>query len=155
MPNTRAIAQLTGNETDEELMLLCSDIFTYFGRYELNVGLLLVPNDYNFVPLLRQAEAFNYLRQINIYANHYEYQQFTLLLNLKQHLDNGVILLRSDNQTVPKIGVLHHTPISSLDSLPPHSQVYSNKGLLPHTQAFGSLATTACWRNPQLLAFLK
>lgn len=155
MPQTRAIAQLIGNETNDELFALCNDVFTYFGRSELNVGLLLVPDNYNFEPFLRQADKFIDLRQVNIYANHYEYQRFTLLLNLKEHLDNEVILLRADSELVPKTGVLHHAKTSDFTSLPAHSQLYSANAQVPHSLPFGTLSQTAWWANPQLLTFLK
>jgi len=155
LPVTRAIAQLSGSETDDELQLLCNDIFTYFGRSELNVGLILAPSNYNFVPLLRQAEDFVYLRQINVYANHFEYQRFTLLLNLKEHLDNEAILLRPSTEVVPKTGVLHHACIDDFASLPAHSQLFSANQSVAHSLPFGTLAQTAWWPNPALLAFLK
>lgn len=155
LPHIRAIAQLSGNETDEELFLLCSDMLTYFGRAELNVGLLLTPSEYNFEPLLRQAEKFIDLRQVNVYSNHFEYQRFTLLLNLKHHLDNNVVLLLNDNQAVPKTGIVHHAIRSQFVNLPSHSVLYTASGIDSHSFPFGSLAHNAWWQNPDLLAFLK
>ncbi len=155
LPNIRAVAQLSGNESDDELFLLCSDILTYFGRAELNVGLLLTPDEYNFEPLLRQAEKFIDLRQVNVYSNHFEYQRFTLLLNLKQHLDNNVILLLNDSQVVPRTGVVNHATRSQFVNLPIHCVLYTASGKDSHSLPFGSLAHKAWWPNPDLLAFLK
>ena len=51
-----SVALLSGNETDNQLEGLTEDCFLYFGLGCRNVSLLLVPEGYDFEPLVQQVQ---------------------------------------------------------------------------------------------------
>jgi len=56
--NRTSCAILTGSETDDDLLTLGKDIFTYFGLGCRNVSKLFVPKGYDFVPFLDILQAY-------------------------------------------------------------------------------------------------
>jgi hypothetical protein len=151
----RAIAILDGTETEEDFGLLCTDVFINCGRSLYNAGLLCVPKGYDFVPFLRKAEDYRDLKLVNIYANHYEYQRFTLLMNQKAHLDNGVLVLRAFENTISPTGVLYFIEKEKEITFPEYSFLLSARAKVFGSKPFGNIMSMG-WRNdPQLLSFLQ
>jgi hypothetical protein len=151
----RAIAVLDGSESEADFERLCTDVFINCGRSPYNAGLLCVPEGYDFIPFLKKAEDYHDLKLVNIYANHYEYQRFTLLMNQKKHLDNGVLVLRAFESTIPPAGVLHYMENGNPKTFPECSFLLSAGAKIPDSKPFGNIQSTGWWNDPRLLYFLQ
>jgi hypothetical protein len=113
--NKTSLAILTGNETINELNNLATDIQLYFGQGCRNVTHIMVPEDYNFEPLLNALNQFDYLLDFHKYKNNYDYQLTLLLLNQKQHLTNGNILLCQDASIFSPISQVNYSVYKNLN----------------------------------------
>lgn len=101
-------AVLTGYETDEELQLLGNDVFSYFGLGCRNVGYVLIPKQFEVERLFKITENWEWLKNHHKYFNNYEYQLAKCLINKYEVLDNGMLLLKADDQLFSAIGTLHY-----------------------------------------------
>lgn len=115
--NRTSVAILTGNETDEDLCRLGSDIFSYFGLGCRNVSKLYVPFAYDFDRFFRQIEEFSFLMEHNKYMNNYDYHRALFLLNQEPFLTNNFLLLREHPELSTPVSVLHFERYSSLTDL--------------------------------------
>jgi len=115
--NRNGIAVLNGKETTEDFERLADDVFMYFGLGCRNISKLFVPENYDFTPML---DVFSKRTEINLnhkYFNNYEYNKAIYLVNSRQHLDTGNILLVEDNAYASPVSVLYHEQYSDLKSL--------------------------------------
>jgi hypothetical protein len=103
----KAAAMLDGTESREQLELLADDVFQYFGQGYLNVSKIYAPRDYDFIPMLKAFERYQYLADHNKYKNNYDYQLSLLILNKEFYMTNGCILLTENKG--------HHAPIGRLN----------------------------------------
>lgn len=115
--NRTSVAVLTGNESKIELADLGNDIFRYFGLGCRNVSKLLVPKGYDFVPFFEAIEYWNTILIHHKYNNNYDYNKSIYLINLNEHLDNGFLLLKSDENLVSPLGVLFYQEFESAEFL--------------------------------------
>lgn len=115
--NRSSVALLTGKETSEQLKLLGDDMLTYFGMGCRNVTRLYVPTNYNFEPLIRALEKYNYLAQHNRYKNNYDYQLAILILNKQYFMSTEAILLTEKDSVFAPIAQAHYTYYDDFDSL--------------------------------------
>lgn len=102
-----SVAVLSGQETSEELSLLCTDIFSFFGLGCRNVTKIYVPVDYDFIALLNHTGAWENLKDHSKYFNNYEYHRAGMLVNNLPHYDTGFLLLREADELFSPIAVLH------------------------------------------------
>lgn len=106
--NRTSVAILTGEETPEELEGLADDVMIYFGLGCRNVTKVLVPEGYDFAPLLTALRKYTYLADHHKYKNNYDYNLALLLLNTSPYLDNGSILLQEAASIFSPLSVLHY-----------------------------------------------
>ncbi|TVQ13582.1 MAG: acyl-CoA reductase [Bacteroidetes bacterium] len=106
--NRNSLAVLTGEETKEELTGLSNDIFQFYGMGCRNVSKILVPQDFDFIPLIESFHSWQHLKDHSKYFNNYEYQKAIFLVNQRPHLDNGYCLLVEDERLVSPLAVLHY-----------------------------------------------
>jgi hypothetical protein len=106
--NRNSIAVLNGKETKEELQLLGSDIFSYFGLGCRNVSMIFVPVNYNFENLLEVLTDKTELISHSKYFNNYEYNKAIMLINSVNHYDNGIVLLKEEDSMNSPVSVLHY-----------------------------------------------
>jgi hypothetical protein len=106
--NRSSIAVLRGDETDEDLISLGRDVFSYFGLGCRNVSKLFVPAGYDFVKMLGLWERYNDISNQHKYVNNYDYNKSILLVNRVPHLDNGFVLLTESQALVSPISVLYY-----------------------------------------------
>ena len=104
----RRVALLTGDESTAELELLADDVFLYFGQGCMNVNKLLVPRDFDFIPLLKAFDKYRHLADHNKYMNNYDYQLALLILNKEFYMTNGSILLSESAAATSPIARLHY-----------------------------------------------
>jgi hypothetical protein len=115
--NKTSLAVLTGEETDAELSLLSDDIMLYFGLGCRNVTKLLVPDNYDFGPLLEALKKYDHFREHHKYMNNYDYRLAILLLNQTHYFTNGTILICKDRSAFSPISMLHYETYSTRDEL--------------------------------------
>jgi hypothetical protein len=102
-----AVAILFGQETRQQLELLADDVFQYFGQGCLNITKLYVPQQYDFIPLLKIFEKYGFLIDHNKYKNNYDYQLALLILNKEFYMTNGSILLTESASVASPVARLH------------------------------------------------
>jgi hypothetical protein len=106
--NRTSVAILTGHETTEQLKKLADDVYLYFGLGCRNVTKLYVPQGYDFIPLLTQFKAYNYLADHYKYKNNYDYNLAIYLLNKKFYMSNESILLVEESSLFSPISQLNY-----------------------------------------------
>jgi hypothetical protein len=106
--NRTSVAVLTGRETGAELAALADDVHLYFGLGCRNVTQLIVPENYDFLPLLEVFRKYDYLSDLSKYKHNYDYQLTMLILNKKFYMTNGSLLLTENASPFSPISVLHY-----------------------------------------------
>ncbi|MGZ5285942.1 MAG: acyl-CoA reductase [Flavisolibacter sp.] len=107
--NRTSVAVLSGKESREELERLADDVYLFFGLGCRNVTKILVPEEYDFVPLLETFKKYNYLADNNKYKNNYDYNLAMHILNNTYYMTNGSILLVEDPAPFSRISQLHYS----------------------------------------------
>lgn len=115
--NRQAVAILTGSESEDELINLGKDIFTFFGLGCRNVSKIYVPTDYNFTPLLEALHSYKEIILHHSYKNNFDYQSAIWLLNKVPHFMTGSILISEEKSISSKIATLHYEFYTSLPEL--------------------------------------
>jgi hypothetical protein len=113
--NRKSAAIIEGNESDEELRLLGSDIFTYFGLGCRNVSKLFVPSGYDFKRLINSWDDYSKVINHIRYANNYDYSKAVYLVNREKFTDAGFVLLKENQGLSSPVAVLYYEHYSSLD----------------------------------------
>jgi hypothetical protein len=114
--NRTSVGILMGEEHETEYLKLSHDISDYYGLGCRNVSTILVPEQYDFTPLLRALEpqAREFLNN-HKYQNNYDYNKSIYLINAVHHYDNGYLLVTENEGLVSPISVLYYKTYSSLD----------------------------------------
>lgn len=116
--NRVSVGVLTGNESQEELKSLGSDILQFYGLGCRNVSKVYVPKGYNFTEFYEAIESFDtYCRTHHKYFNNYEYNKSILLVNRDEHLDNGFLMIRPHDGLVSPLSVLYYETYENEDQL--------------------------------------
>jgi len=115
--NRTSCAVLTGSETDEEIIALGKDIFTYFGLGCRNASKLYVPEEYDFIHFLNLLEQYKEIGNHSKWVNNYDYNKSIYLVNREPHLDNGFLLLRESSELVSPLSVLFYEKYRDLSNL--------------------------------------
>jgi hypothetical protein len=106
--NRTSIAILDGHETIEELNLLADDIQLYFGLGCRNITQVLVPENYDFVPLLNALKKYDYFREHDKYKNNFDYYLTIAIMNNQFYMTNNSILLKENESPFSPIGQLNY-----------------------------------------------
>ena len=106
--NRNSIAILDGNEDMASLQALSEDIFRYYGMGCRNISKLLVPKDYSFINFFKSIESWKEILDFHKYRNNYDYYKAMLLVNKTEHLDNGFLLLKEDENLSSPLSVLFY-----------------------------------------------
>lgn len=115
--NRNGVAVLTGEETDEELLALGRDIFTYFGLGCRNVTKIFIPESFKAERLMEVFEHFAAYADHNKYANNLQYNRSVYLMNSIPFLDNGVLLLKEEKDIASPVGVVYYEKYSQIQSV--------------------------------------
>lgn len=107
--NRTSVAILTGTETTEDLDKLSDDIHLFFGLGCRNVTKLYVPENYDFVPLLRAFDKYKYFADHNKYKNNYDYQLSLALMNNIYYMTNEATLLIENESIFSAISQLNYS----------------------------------------------
>lgn len=106
--NRNSVAILTGNESENDLKNLGTDVFSYFGLGCRNVSKIFVPQNYDFKNLFEAFESFSSTVASHYkYFNNYEYNKAIYLVNQTKHFDNGFLIIKEDFSYSSPISVLY------------------------------------------------
>lgn len=106
--NRNGVAFLTDEENQSDFEHLAQDVFAYYGMGCRSVSMLLVPEKYDFVPLLDVFAKQTNLVSHSKYFHNYEYNKAIYLVNQEPHFDNGCVLLKESKQFSSPVSVLHY-----------------------------------------------
>lgn len=106
--NRTSVAVLDGSESNEDLVALGGDVFSYFGLGCRNVAKVLVPAGYDVTRLLHNWEPYHDIIHHHKYCNNYDYQKSILLVNGSPFLDNNFVLLQQHSRLVSPIAVVYY-----------------------------------------------
>lgn len=113
--NRSAVALIAGQESDQHLIDLGSDVFTYFGLGCRNVSHLMVPPDYTFDRLLGLwHDNYKHYSLHHKYHNNFDVQYATMMLNRVDFLMNGSVLLTESASWSSPLAVVHYSRYESL-----------------------------------------
>jgi len=115
--NRTSVAVLDGTESDDDILRLGIDVFSYFGLGCRNVSKLFVPAGYPLASVLRPWESFREIVNHHKYANNYDYQKSVLLVSQTSFLDNGSVLLQENQRLVSPISVVYYEYYESVAAL--------------------------------------
>jgi len=104
--NRTSVAVLNGEETKEELELLGSDIFQFYGLGCRNVSKVYIPEEFNTDRLFEALIPQQGVTESKKYMNNYMYHQTLFLMNDDSILDNGFIVFKEDKSLHSPLGVL-------------------------------------------------
>lgn len=105
--NRTSVAVLTGEESEEELIHLGDDIFSYFGLGCRNVSKVFVPAEYDFDPFFKAIYKYSDIVHHHKYANNYDYYKAIYLMNRESLLENGFLITRETNELFAPVAVLY------------------------------------------------
>ncbi len=125
--NRSSVAVIDGAETEEELKALGIDIFTYWGLGCRNVSKVLVPEGYDFIPLLDALAPYEYVADHHKYNNNYDYNKSILLVNRVPHLDTGFLLVQESENLVSPISVLFYQTYKDQNDLEAYLKAQEDK----------------------------
>jgi hypothetical protein len=106
--NRTSVAVLEGDESKETLQQLATDIQLYFGLGCRNVTKLYVPQQYDFMKLLDALKTYEYLIEFHKYKHNFDYQLALLIMNNKQYMNNGSIVISENASIFSAISHLHY-----------------------------------------------
>lgn len=115
--NRTSVAVLTGDETEAELALLADDIQLYFGMGCRNVSKLYVPEEYDFIPLIKALGKYKHFEDHHKYKNNYDYQLAIHLLNGKPYMSSGSVLLSEDSSLFSPISQVNYEHYRNLTDI--------------------------------------
>jgi hypothetical protein len=115
--NRTSIAILDGTETTEDLSLLADDIQLYFGLGCRNVTQVLVPEEYDFLPLLKALDKYDYLMDAHKYKHNYDYVLTINIMNNTKYKTNGSIVITPNPSPFSVISSLNYDQYINQESL--------------------------------------
>ncbi len=115
--NRNSIAIIDGNETEEELSLLGSDVFSYFGLGCRSVSKIYLPNGYDITRLLNSWASFNKVIDHSKYANNYDFNKAVLIVNRDAYIDAGYLLFKKSSGISSPVAVLYYEFYNSIKSI--------------------------------------
>lgn len=115
--NRNSVAILDGNESEEQLIALGRDIFTYFGLGCRNVSKFYVPTGYNFDAFFNAMFHYKELIEYEKYSNNYDYNKAVFLMSEFKILDNGFMTIMEDKGYASPISSVFYEYYDDLNEL--------------------------------------
>jgi hypothetical protein len=106
--NRNSIAIIEGDETDDELEGLGTDIFSYYGLGCRNVSKIYIPAGYDPAGLPKHWNNFSDVIRHLKYANNYDFNKAVYLVNKEAFHDSGFILLKEESKISSPVSVLYY-----------------------------------------------
>mgnify|MGYP005988926387 CR=1 FL=1 len=115
--NRNSVAVLTGNESEEEMNALSSDVFQYFGLGCRSVSKLFVPKGYNFDAFFNGMFCKKEIINNAKYANNYDYNKAVYLMSEFDLLENGFLMIKEDESYASPIATIFYEYYSDINRL--------------------------------------
>ena len=116
--NRNAIAVLSGDESEADIIALGHDIFNYFGLGCRNVSKLYVPEGYNFDFLLGTLhDNYKELANHDKYRNNFDYNNALFMLNKVKYLMSGSLIITEADAISSRIATVHYSYYSEVEIL--------------------------------------
>jgi hypothetical protein len=125
--NRNSIAILEGNETDEELEDLGTDIFSYFGLGCRNVSKVYFPKGYNLKSISKCWDKFKGVIEHSKYANNYDFNKAVYLVNKEAFHDTGFLLLKEESKISSPVSVLYYEYYESQNAVKQQTDLLKEK----------------------------
>lgn len=115
--NRTSVAIINGKETTEELEKLSDDIHAFFGLGCRNVTKIYVPEEYDFVPLLKSFHRYRYFADHNKYRNNYDYNLSLHIMNNKFYMTDEATLVVENDPIFSPISQLNYSFYKDVDTV--------------------------------------
>ena len=102
------VAVIRGDESDDEILNLGKDIFSYFGLGCRSVSKVFIPEGYEPDILSAHWAEFADIINHSKYANNYDYNKALYLVNREPFKDTGYILLKENEELSSPVAVLYY-----------------------------------------------
>jgi hypothetical protein len=147
--NRNSVAILTGEESEEQLIQLGADVFTYFGMGCRNVSKIFVPQDFDLTKLKTAwDEPYGDVMLHNKYKNNLDYQRTVYLMNQIPMQDIDFINIVENTGLTSPVACLYYERYQSIDDVNERLkkdalkiQCVTGKGHLP----FGATQEPELW----------
>lgn len=162
--NRNSVAVLDGNESEQDLIALGKDIFTYFGLGCRNVSKLFVPKGYDFEKFFKGMYEYREIINNQKYINNYDYNKAVFLMSNFLVLDNGFLVLKEDNSYSSPISSIFYEYYTDLQDIKSainqdaeQIQCVVSNNLIENSVAFGQTQHPQLWDyadNVDTISFL-
>jgi len=125
--NRNSIAIIEGDESDDEIEALGSDIFSYFGLGCRNVSKVYLPKGYDFMKLAIHWDNFTGVNTNIKYANNYDFNKAVYLVNKEVFHDTGYLLLKEEKNISSPVSVLYYEYYNSQDAVKQQTELLKEK----------------------------
>jgi hypothetical protein len=125
--NRNSIAIIEGDESDDEIEALGSDIFSYFGLGCRNVSKVFLPKGYDFIKLTKNWDNFTGVNTNIKYANNYDFNKAVYLVNKEVFHDTGYLLLKEERKISSPVSVLYYEYYDSQDAVKQQTELLKEK----------------------------
>ncbi|MEO7766246.1 MAG: acyl-CoA reductase [Ferruginibacter sp.] len=115
--NRTSVAIIKGDETVDELENLSDDIHSFFGLGCRNVTKIFVPEEYDFVPILKSFHRYAWFADHHKYKNNYDYNLSIQLMNSRFYMTNSSTLLVESESVFSPISQLNYSFYTNSDQL--------------------------------------
>ncbi len=113
-----SVAVIIGNETEEDLNGLASDLFLYFGLGCRSISKIYLPVNYKVETLFPYFEKHHQiLYNHHKYMNNYLYHKSILMINRTKFLENGFVMMTENQQISSPISVIHYEYYTSIKEI--------------------------------------
>lgn len=140
--NRNSIALIEGDETDHDLKMLGSDVFSYFGLGCRNVSKIYIPEGYDLSRILNTWKDYSGIADHNKYANNYDFNKAVYLVNQTRFMDTGFLLMKEDQEISSPVAVLYYeyyksfkTVLRKTETMKDKIQCIVNKSNVPFGEA--------------------
>jgi hypothetical protein len=125
--NRNSIAIIDGDETDNEIESLGTDIFSYFGLGCRNVSKIYFPKGYDLNSVLKHWNNFSYIARHTKYANNYDFNKAVYIVNKEAFFDTGYLLLKEDIRLSSPVSILYFEYYESQDDVIRQTELLKEK----------------------------
>ncbi len=91
--NRTSVTVLDGTESIDQLDALADDAMLFFGLGCRNVTQLLVPKNYDFIPLLNALKKYEGFMEFHKYKHNFDYHLALLIMGGKYYMNNDSVIL--------------------------------------------------------------
>jgi hypothetical protein len=99
---------IDGKETKEQLEQLADDAMLFFGLGCRNVTQILVPANYDFIPLLNALKKYEGLMEFHKYKHNFDYHLALLIMGGKYYMNNDTVILTPNSSPFSPVSQINY-----------------------------------------------